>query len=99
MLRLDELGMTLLIVCRNVPPWMLVARLYDSLFASVRIPLPTFVSPPPPDNCPEKVVLVLSLPVVRTAESSTDPLPVIEPTLCAEEFMSKLAPELIESAV
>jgi hypothetical protein len=46
------------------------------LFAvSVKVPVPTFVRPPPPDITPEKVVLLLLEPSDRTELVGTKTLP------------------------
>jgi hypothetical protein len=60
---------------------------------SVSAPLPALVNPPLPEMPPEKVVLVLSTPVLSVAAPSvTAPAPASEPILWLKLLRSSVAP-------
>ncbi len=68
--------------------------------ASVSTPLPILVRPPLPEITPEKMVLVLSLPVVRVAEPSvTLPAPASEPMLWLKLARLSVAPAATVNAL
>src|SRR5690242_7261384 len=73
---------------RMVPPLKVLMPL------SVHVPVPFLTKPPVPEIVPEKVVLVLSLPVVSVAEPSvTLPLPTNEPIDWLNPASAKVAPD------
>ena len=75
-------------VLSAVPPVKVLAP------ASVSVPFPILARPPVPDITPEKIVLVLSLPVVRIAEPSvTLPAPATEPTIWLNPLRLSVAPD------
>ena len=64
------------------------------------MPVPVLVRPPVPEIAPEKVVLVLSLPVVSVAAPSvTLPAPASEPIVWLKPLKSSVAPDATVNAL
>ena len=64
------------------------------------MPVPVLVRPPVPEIAPEKVVLVLSLPVVSVAAPSvTLPAPASEPMVWLKLARLSVAPDAIVNAL
>src|SRR3954452_19606930 len=76
-----------------MPALTLVGPVYELAPVSMNVPAPILVKPPVPPMEPDKIVLVLSLPVVSIAlPSATLPAPASEPIDWLKLLRSRAAP-------
>ena len=62
------------------------------------MPVPVLVRPPVPDRTPEKLLVLLSAPVVRVSSSVTEPAPASEPMVSAAARI-RVAPDSTVTAL